>query len=65
MAVVSHGEYGVPEGVTFGYPIHADGQGAWRIKEGFEHDEFARQRIKATTDELLGERDLVRSLGLI
>ncbi len=65
MAVVSHGEYGVPEGVTFGYPIHADGNGAWRIKEGFEHDEFARERIKVTTDELLGERDLVRSLGLL
>jgi len=65
MAVVSHGEYGAPEGLTFGYPIVADGRGAWGVKEGFELDEFARERIKVTTDELLGERELVRSLGLI
>ncbi len=65
VAVTSTGEYGVPEGLTFGLPITADGQGNWAVKEGFEIDEFAASRIKVTTDELISERDEVRALGLI
>jgi len=65
VAVSSHGEYGIPEGLTFGFPITSDGNGSWRVKEGFDVDDFAKDRIKITTDELLSERDEVRSLGLI
>jgi malate dehydrogenase len=65
VAVTSNGEYGVPEGLTFGLPIAADGQGNWSVKEGFEIDEFAAGRIKVTTDELISERDEVQALGLI
>ena len=65
IAVTSNGEYGVPEGLTFGFPIVADGAGSWKVKEGFELNGFANERIKITTDELLGEREEVRSLGLI
>jgi malate dehydrogenase len=65
VGVTSHGEYGVPEGLTFGFPILADGAGSWKIKENFEIDGFAKERIQITTDELVGERDEVRALGLI
>jgi len=65
VGVTSEGAYGVPEGLTFGFPVLADGQGSWKVKEGFELDEFAHERIKITTDELVGERDEVRALGLI
>ncbi len=65
VAVTSSGQYGVPEGLTFGFPIVADGRGGWSVKEGFTHDEFAAQRVAATTAELEGERDEVRALGLI
>jgi malate dehydrogenase len=65
VGVTSHGEYGVPEGLTFGFPILSDGAGSWKVKEGFEIDGFAKERIQATTDELLSERDEVRALGLI
>ncbi|MSV99351.1 MAG: malate dehydrogenase [Actinobacteria bacterium] len=65
VAVSSNGEYGVPEGLMFGYPVRADGNGSWSIVEGVEHDAFAKDRIKVTTDELVSERDDVRSLGLI
>lgn len=65
VAVTSSGEYGVPEGLTFGFPVQADGQGNWKVKEGFELDDFATDRIKITTDELVSERDEVRALGLI
>jgi malate dehydrogenase len=65
VAVTSNGEYGVPEGLTFGLPVSADGRGGWRVKEGFAINEFAAGRIKVTTEELLSERDEVRTLGLI
>ncbi|HEY5267182.1 MAG TPA: malate dehydrogenase [Acidimicrobiales bacterium] len=65
IAVTSSGEYGVPEGLTFGFPIVSGGAGSWKVKEGFELDDFANERIKITTDELIGERDEVRALGLI
>ena len=65
VGVTSSGEYDVPVGLTFGYPIQADGAGSWKVKEGFTIDDFAREKIRVTTDELLSERDEVTTLGLI
>jgi malate dehydrogenase len=64
LAVVSRGEYGMPEGLVFGYPIVSDGA-SWKVKEGVALDDFAKAKIKVTTDELLSERDEVTALGLI
>lgn len=61
VAVVSHGEYGVPEGLVFGYPVRSDGR-SWSIVGGLEHDDFATGKIAATTQELVGEREQVREL---
>jgi malate dehydrogenase len=61
LAVVSHGEYGVPDGLQFGFPVKSDGT-SWEVVTGLEHDDNAKQRIKFTTDELLQERDLVKGL---
>jgi len=65
VAVASSGEYGAPEGLQFGFPVVADGEGNWAVAEGFVHNDFALERIKVTTDELLGERSDVQGLGLI
>lgn len=61
LAVVSHGEYGTPEGLVFGLPVQSDGL-SWKVAEGFELDDFAKEKIKITTDELLAEREEVKSL---
>jgi malate dehydrogenase len=65
VAVTSRGEYGIPEGLTFGFPITVNAKGKWKVKEGITLDAFAKKRIQETTDELIAERDDVRSLGLI
>jgi malate dehydrogenase len=65
LAVCSNGEYGVPEGLQFGFPIKADGKGGWSVVEGLSHDAFAGERIRITTEELLSEREEVKALGLI
>ena len=65
VAVASTGQYGAPEGLQFGFPVVADGKGGWSVADGFSHDDFAHARIKVTTEELEGERNDVKELGLI
>ncbi|MGH9082334.1 MAG: malate dehydrogenase, partial [Acidimicrobiales bacterium] len=65
VAVPSTGQYGTPEGLQFGFPVRADGHGGWSVVEGLEHDGFAADRIRRTTEELVAERDEVRALGLL
>jgi len=62
LAVVSSGQYGVPQGLQFGFPIRANGSGGWTVVEGLTHDEFASDRIRVTTEELESERNDVASL---
>jgi malate dehydrogenase len=63
LAVVSRGEYGVPEGLQFGFPVRSDGK-SWSIVEGLSHGAFAADRIEVTTAELLAERaDVTELLG--
>ena len=64
LAVASNGEYGTPEGLQFGFPVQSTGD-AWSVVAGLEHDDFAQDRIRITTEELVAERDEVKSLGLI
>jgi malate dehydrogenase len=62
LAVVSNGEYGIPAGLQFGFPVRVDSNGAWTVVEGLHHDEFALERIRITTEELESERAEVASL---
>ncbi len=64
MGVPSDGSYGVPEGIIAGLPCTCSG-GEWSIVQGLEIDEFSRQRIDASVNELLEERAAVDGLGLI
>jgi malate dehydrogenase len=63
-AVVSRGEYGVPEGLVSSFPVVSRG-GDWEIVEGLAIDAFSRQRIDASVAELVSEREAVRELGLV
>jgi malate dehydrogenase len=62
--VVSHGEYGVPEGLISSFPVRSV-DGEWQIVEGLEVSDRARARIDASVAELVEERDAVRSLGML
>ncbi len=61
LAVVSSGEYGVPEGLVFGYPVRSKGD-SWSVAEDFELDDFAKDKIRITTEELTSEREDVKGL---
>ena len=60
--VVSHGEYGVPEGLISSFPVRSI-DGTWQIVEGLELSDWARARIDTSVAELIEEREAVRSLG--
>jgi malate dehydrogenase len=64
MGVPSGGQYGVEEGIISSFPVRTSG-GSYEVVEGLEVGEFAQSKIDITVDELKGERDAVKELGLI
>jgi malate dehydrogenase len=64
MGIPSDGSYGVAEGLISGFPCTC-ANGEWSIVEDLEIDDFSRERIDASVDELRGERDTVMNLGLV
>ncbi len=60
-AVCSDGSYGIDEGLIAGFPLTSDGSN-WSIAQGFEHNDFAQEKIAATVAELKSERDTVKDL---
>jgi len=61
LAVVSHGEYGVPDGLQFGFPVRSDGE-HWEVVPDLQHDDDGWKRIRITTQELLHEQEMVKEL---
>lgn len=61
MAVASDGSYGVKDGVFYSYPVVCK-NGQYEIVQGLEIDDFSRQRMRATEDELFEERGGVAAL---
>ena len=60
----STGEYGVDEGLIFSYPMRRE-QGQLKVVEGWKFDTYGQQKFNAVLEELRGERDAVKELGLI
>ncbi len=65
VCVVSRGEYGTPQGIITSLPIKVDAVGNWRVVEGIQLDEYAKEKIAASNAELIEERKLAfGQLGL-
>jgi malate dehydrogenase len=62
--VPSDGSYGVEEGVISSFACTCSG-GEWKIVEGLDVGDFARERIDKTVGELKEERDAVTKLELV
>ena len=59
ISVHSNGEYGFTPGVWAGMPVRTVAPGTYEIVKDLVHDDFAKQKITATNNELVSERDLV------
>jgi len=61
VAVSSDGSYGVEDGLMFSFPVSSNGED-WEIVQGIDHGEFGAEKLKATEDELLKEKEAVQVL---
>ena len=61
MAVPSDGSYGIPEGLTYSFPVTCS-NGEYSIVQGLEIDEFSQAKMDATQKELEEERDAVAKI---
>lgn len=56
MGVISDGNpYGIPDGLIFSFPVTVQNK-EWKFVDGIQLDDFSKNAIKATTDELLEEK---------
>ena len=61
LCVASDGSYGTKEGLITSFPIRSDGQN-WEIVQDLPINEFAREKIDASVNELAEEREMVSDL---
>lgn len=64
LGVYSEGQYGAEEGLIVSYPCISDGQSV-KVINDWKHDEFSKQLISRSFDELASERETVKALELI
>jgi malate dehydrogenase len=60
--LVSKGEYGVPAGLVFSYPVRSDGKGNLSVVQGVQLDAYGQQKFQATLKELQEEREAVKGM---
>ncbi len=61
MGIPSDGSYGIPEGIIYGFPVTTE-NGEYKLVEGLDIDDFSRERMDYTLNELLEEREGVKDL---
>jgi len=61
MGIPSKGEYKIPAEVIYGFPVVCE-NGEYKMIEGLEIDEFSRERMTHTLNELLEEQAGVKHL---
>jgi len=55
MGVFSDGSYGSPEGIMFSFPVTLKDK-KWTIVQGLSMDDFTKEKLRVTGEELCGER---------
>lgn len=65
MAVASDDSYGVPPGLYCSMPVTVDTSGQYHIVQGIDHGQFCLDRIRASVEELIAEREQAHRLGLL
>jgi len=61
-AVITDGSYDMPEGIICGMPLMALSDGSVEIVKDLSLSDFAEEKIKISTDELIEERSAVQDL---
>jgi len=59
IVVCSQGQYGFSEGVWAGMPVRTVSSGDYEVIDNYVHDDFAKEALKKTNNELVSEREMV------
>jgi malate dehydrogenase len=61
MSIPSDGSYDIPEGVIYSHPVICQ-DGVYKIVQGLEINEFSKEKMHTTYEELVEERESVKHL---
>ena len=61
MSIPSDGSYDIEEGIIYSFPVTVE-NGSYKVVQGLNNSEFVQEKMKATEEELVGERDAVKHL---
>lgn len=61
VGVCSDGSYGIEQGLICSMPIRSNGKG-WEVVQGLELNAFSQEKINASVEELMAEREMVKDL---
>ena len=62
-AVLSNGNpYGIPDGLCYSFPCRSNGDGSYEIVQGLEINDWLRERMDKSAEELVNEKSCVGSL---
>lgn len=64
VARCSQGEYGIDEGLIFSFPCRTEG-GRLKVVSGLTQNDFGKEKMRLTLEELRAERNAVQELELI
>ena len=59
IVVCSEGQYNFAQGVWAGMPVRTVSPGNYEVVDSYVHDEFAKEALAKTNDELVSEREMV------
>ena len=61
MGILSEGQYGMTEGIFFSFPMESSGN-EFNVIKGLELDELSISYIKKSENELIAEREIIKSI---
>ena len=62
MAVPSDGSYGIAEGLMYSFPVRPKPDHTYKIIQGLEINDFARDKMDITQKELIEEREIAMGI---
>ena len=61
MGVVSDGSYGIPKDIVYSFPVKISPDHKYEIVKGLAISDFSREKMDATAEELLQEKESCQS----
>lgn len=65
VSLLSNGEYGVEPGIISSFPVRTKADGSLEIVEGIRLNDYSKEMIQKSVDELVSERDSVKAQGIL